>query len=321
MKIQQNRSGFTLIELLVVIAIISVLLSLLLPAVQKVREAANRMQCASNMRQIVIAFHHFHNDHNYFPLAYTNPASPTAWHNWAPFILPYLEEANRVRDYDFNTPWWISPNREIVMGRLRIVQCPSSERPDRIQDKPEATPPNKTGLCTDYFTPAGVHPQINLQLPLSQQIPPGDLRGAICWYSAENRRNAFDENFDGQSTTILLGECGGREDVWRGRTFFPVDYYSSPRVRARGGCWATTDNAYMIGQTVAWDPAFGPIPGVMRINNSNEWGHCYYSFHSSGANFAFCDGSVRFLSERTSLWTLAALTTRNGSEAITEIED
>ena len=64
----------------------------------------------------------------------------------------------------------------------------------------------------------------------------------------------------------------------------------------------------------AWDAAYGPIPGPITINNSNEWGHCFYSFHTSGANFAFADGSVRFLSESTSLATLAALVTRAGGE-------
>ena len=88
------------------------------------------------------------------------------------------------------------------------------------------------------------------------------------------------------------------------------------RGAARGGAWATTDNPYMIGQRKAWDPAFGPIPGAVRINNSNEWGHCYYSFHAGGANFAFADGSVRSLAEATSLSLLAALTTRAGGEVL-----
>lgn len=90
-----------------------------------------------------------------------------------------------------------------------------------------------------------------------------------------------------------MGECAGREDVWRRNFKYPVKYTGSPRVRARGGAWATTDNAYEIGQTKAWDAAFGPIPGQIGINNSNERGHCFYSFHPPGANFAFADGSVR----------------------------
>jgi prepilin-type processing-associated H-X9-DG protein len=96
---------------------------------------------------------------------------------------------------------------------------------------------------------------------------------------------------------------------------YPVNYTGIPRIRARGGAWATTDNAYMIGQRLPWHASFGPIPGEIRINNSNEWGHCFYSFHPGGANFAFADGSLRFLSESTPLHELAWLVTRNNGEA------
>lgn len=91
-------------------------------------------------------------------------------------------------------------------------------------------------------------------------------------------------------------------------------------VRARGGCWATTDNAYRIGArteaTLAGKPTWGDgrIPLVPAINSSNEWGHCFYAFHPGGANFAFGDGSLRFLSDSTALRVLCNLVTRNGGE-------
>ena len=84
--------------------------------------------------------------------------------------------------------------------------------------------------------------------------------------------------------------------------------------RARGGAWATSDNAYTIGQRKPWNASFTDIPGPLAINNSNEWGHCFYSFHEGGANFAFVDGSVRFFAETMDLYTLAILVTRAGGE-------
>lgn len=127
---------------------------------------------------------------------------------------------------------------------------------------------------------------------------------------------------DGTSNTILMGECAGREDVWQGRTMKPANASRGDAncARARGGAWATNDNPYAIGQRINWcvtsARGLDAIPGTMKINNSNEWGHLYYSFHSSGANFAFADGSVRFLSERIPLWVLASLTSRSGGEAL-----
>ncbi len=313
----RRSPGFTLVELLVVIAIIGILVALLLPAVQAAREAARRSQCVNNLKQVALGFHNFESTFNHLPLAYTDSAS---WgkNNWAPFVLPYLEQQNLIDGYDLKTNWWENPNRPLVANHLAVLQCPSTPFPMRYQDKPESTPPNKTGACGDYFTPAGVHPDINLVLPSSQQFPTGaDLRGAIYFYASDNPQNSLAAILDGTSNTILLGECAGREDVYRRRTRHPVDYTGSPPVRARGGAWATTDNAYEIGQRNAWKPAFGPIPGDVRINNSNEWGHCFYSFHPGGANFAYADGSVRFIAESIPLYPLAAQVTRAGGEVET----
>lgn len=313
---RHKNFGFTLIELLVVIAIIGILVALMLPAVQMAREASRRAQCQNNLRQLGLAFHTFHDSWRQLPLAYTNPAAG-GQNNWAPFILPYLEQQNIVQGYDLNVDWWREPNRAIAARRLPLLQCPSTPNPHRIQNKPEATPPNKTGAVGDYFTPAGVHPDINLSLSPAAQINTAhDLRGVICWYSAANSTNSMAQVSDGTSSSILIGECAGREDVWRRRNMTPVNFTSSPKVRARGGAWATTDNPYEIGQRKPWDAAFGIIPGPVGVNNSNEWGHCFYSFHPQGANFLFADGSVRFIGEGINLRTLADLVTRASGQPV-----
>ncbi|MEX2112155.1 MAG: DUF1559 domain-containing protein [Pirellulales bacterium] len=312
MSLKRTVRAFTLVELLVVIAIIGMLVAMLLPAVQAARESARRSDCVNRLKQLALAFHNFENAKKEFPLSYMNPDE--AKNNWAPFVLPFLEEQNLVTGYDLKTDWWLEPNRSIVANQLPIVTCPSTPEPARMQDKPESTPPNKTGACGDYFAPAGVHLDINLALTNAQFSSTADLRGAIHWYEPTNKRNRTADITDGLANTIMLGECGGREDVYRGREKFPVQYTGAVPVRARGGAWATTDNPYAIGQRLPWKAAFGTIPGPVAINNSNEWGHCFYSFHSGGANFAFADASVRFLAEEMDLYALAMLTTRAGNE-------
>lgn len=307
---RRQRQGFTLVELLVVIAIIGVLVALLLPAIQAAREAARRSQCQNNMRQLGVAFLNYESGMRRFPF----PTYTAGKNNWAPHILPYLEQGNVVAGYDLKQDWWVDPNRPIVQAPLAVLLCSSTPDQSRVQDKPETTPPNKTGACGDYFVPTGVHPDVNLALSTAEQFPAeADLLGALAFKSDDNSENNVQAITDGTSNTILLGECAGREDVWRGRQLFPVDYTGNPRVRARGGAWATTDNPYDIGQRKAWHASFDPIPGSLGINNSNEWGHCFYSFHD-GANFVFGDGSVHFFSESISLRVLAELVTRANAE-------
>jgi prepilin-type N-terminal cleavage/methylation domain-containing protein/prepilin-type processing-associated H-X9-DG protein len=316
--------AFTLIELLVVIAIIGLLLAILLPAVQASREAARRMSCSNNLKQLALAMHH--HDSTFRMLPYSKrDAMPQR--SWAPDLLPFLEQANVVSEghYDLTQNWWRSttydspprpiPNAATVRTQLAVFICPSTPDPKRIQNKSERPPEqNKVGACGDYFVTEGVNIAINNELPAAERFPvAADLRGALRKYPEQN---TFAKIKDGTTHTILVAECAGREDVWRGRqwTAANADRSLPNCARARGGAWATNDNSYEIGTRVEWCFS-GAIPGPMRINNSNEHGHLFYSFHPTGANFAMADGSVHFLEDSISLRILAVLVTRSGNEA------
>lgn len=242
-----------------------------------------------------------------------------------------------------------------VQKFLEVMICPSTAIPYRTQAKSDPMEGHKIGACGDYFTPEGVHSAIFSDLPaatplgapfpgfpvgttgssnlvVSGVLQPfgaaalpnwtttieGDPRVVLASQTLRHPRLAGVT--DGTSNTIMVGECAGREDIWRGRSMTPAnpDRDATNCARAQGGAWATNDNSYAIGQRKVWCDRTGmaTVPGKMKINNSNEWGHLYYSFHSDGANFGFADASVRFISDDVALWVLASLTTRGGGEAI-----
>ena len=187
--IRFRSAGFTLVELLVVIAIIGILVALLLPAVQAAREAARRMSCQNNLKQIALAMHNHENTYRLLPYS---KRDSTPQRSWAPDVLPFLEQANMVSgaSYDLDQNWWRSttygspplpiPNANTVKMYLSVFTCPSTPNPKRLQTKIEAPPEqNKVGACGDYFVTEGVSLAINNELPAAERFPTtAELRGA-----------------------------------------------------------------------------------------------------------------------------------------------
>src|SRR5262245_4661318 len=137
---RHRSTGFTLIELLVVIAIIAVLIGLLLPAIQKVREAAARTTCLNNCKQLGLAVHNFHDARGFLtPIGADSPyppggvpaVNPRVRHGWIPFLLPYIEQSSLAAAYRWDKDFRDPLNRTVVSTQIKIVQCPSAE-PNRV---------------------------------------------------------------------------------------------------------------------------------------------------------------------------------------------
>src|SRR6478752_9077575 len=125
-RIFRRWRGFTLIELLVVIAIIAILIALLVPAVQKVRDAAARIQCANNLKQMGLALHNYHGAYQSFPTS-VRPAGVTSLPrvSWTIPLLPFIEQDNLRRQYDTTTNWDSAANLPLTSLPVKIFQCPS----------------------------------------------------------------------------------------------------------------------------------------------------------------------------------------------------
>ena len=311
-----SRRGFTVIELLIVIAIIGVLVALLLPAVQAGREAARRIACANNLKNLGLALHHYHDDQRTLPPGAVGPLAPTfpqyaalKHHGLTTFLLPYVEQQPLASRYHWDVSWFDPPNQPVVNTQLSIWQCPSAQS-NRIDDGSHSTvtpPPvvlySGTAVCSDY---AGMG-AVDIGLPLTGLIEPPagprDERGHYEGAFPVNAARTLAEISDGTSHTILIAECAGRPQLWQGRSIAPNKWVS-------GGPWASRNLLFGRGATRDGTALYGPC--AVNCTNNRE----VYGFHPSGANTVFADGSVHFLSAGTDIRVFAGLVTRAGGEVI-----
>jgi len=323
-----QRLAFTLIELLVVIAIIGILIGLLLPAVQKVRDSAARAQCANNLKQLALGSHHYHDVYHHlepgintqidpyygsFLVSYFGPApTPNQSYCWNEAIMPYIEEQdifnplilNQVNQFGIYTDsQYYNCNGPTSLGAqvVPVFVCPSDALP-----APAVTTYTGDGGTVYYF---GMSSYLGNAGSVSMYWPNASLDG-IFYINSWIKISAI---VDGTSDTIMFGERYHNDPTF--------DYLAGTSLQTYGG-WAWANVYSMEDHTGS---AQATINYMIPVGTTSDPTYYYQntrlaafgSNHTAGANFAMCDGSVRFLMTTTPQQVLQSLCTRAGNEVVT----
>ena len=322
-----KKSGFTLVELLVVIAIIGILIGMLLPAVQAVREAASRATCLNNMRQLGLALHNYESAHMAFPPSRLEPddqvipstitnhtGATSAFQSWTTLILPYVEQGNLAAQYDFKQAWFDqdnSNNYNVIATQVNLYKCPSSP-------VDEGTDPYHCigAAAGDYGSINEVKKKVYTEVLMTTD--PGSA--ARSGFLSKFEKNPIAATTDGTSNTLFVAECAGQPEVHIASGKMTLDdfaNYSDDKVvnvdgtlsPADGTGWADPDCGFSInGATNDGLDKYGTRM-INAINVSEA-----FSFHTGGANFAMGDGSTHFISDSVDAATFVGLCTRSGGE-------
>ncbi len=311
------RRAFTLIELLIVIAIIAVLIALFLPAVQAAREAARRAQCANNLKQIGLALHNYHDAIGAFPPGWIARRDPSTGDNagpgcgWASMILPQLEQAAVFNAINFPLPIESGANRTARLTQIDVFACPSdaSFAPQfTVVDSDTTNVALGGSICdvasTNYVGCFGTGDPSSLYPYSPDDDPPGRDNGEGLFF--RNRSIAIAMITDGTSQTLAVGERS--QNLSRATWTGAVTNAAVPitELQAEGGLSPEGGDALVVAHTGELD---GP-------NSKPAHADQFWARHPGGAQFAFADGSVRFLKERRPLAIFRALATRAGGEVL-----
>ena len=276
-----KRSAFTLVELLVVIAIIGVLVGLLLPAVQSAREAARRMQCSNNLKQIGLGLHNYESTHKCFPVGsvQSNFISPFVG------ILPFLEQGNNYQQWNFSLNYSDPYNAEVAAQHIATYLCPSMSLPREVPDVSQ----NETGGPSSYLLVEGT----------ADYMAKADGVFGLHWpgYGYSNPNCGFGDIPDGTSNTMFGGET----------VYDYMDYkWSNGTVKYGTARWVVGYPKIALATTLK----------PFNVHTAAAMGGFASMHPGGGGNFVYGDGSIHFVSDSIDVAVYNAAATRAGAEAV-----
>lgn len=310
---------------MVVIGTLVVLIALVLPAVQQGREAARRAQCQNNLKQLGLAFQNYYLTHSQLPPAYTYRATNAKItdfniHGWSEFLLPQLDQQAIFDAINFDEPFfapedmtdigqpnYTASNQWACRVALKAFICPSAPRVADVYDgvrRPGRTFPIPIAFSSgsaDYAPCGGLRQGLYgavLALGNTEESTDGVL-------TARHTRFRLDDITDGLSTTFILGELAGRDDLYQVGVKVAGE-------RTMGGGWADLGNFENWARGSKPDGTSDEAGGPCALNCTNRGGDGYYSFHPGGVHLLMCDGAVRFVSDKLNIVTFCRLATPSG---------